>query len=376
MTHHGHGTRASRRNNGNIVADFTFTQIERNAAAEVLDGDFENQPPDDEAVQAWQEFTQQDPAFADFFADNCNSSSSDKDDEDDDDNEEQEEQEEQQDFQHHQPSSLTQDAASSLLGLFQHGAPSPPQLPAVAPQRPLMVNPYGQSNQRSTVTPPSLPIGGPPSIAALLAGLNPKDLLNQTALSESELAFANGSRRGKNQKKYSDSQDSVERRFFDTLIEYGSNVLAIEPLLRKVTMDYGQGPVEDYAFYQVLQGEKTTDKHKLLAFAMMLPAMKWTCLSGKRKGEPLEPNSFDKTIQKLFYVFDKKGIQYHYKKDFNEPGGFHGLVLDRWNAIRKDDPKFGTHRNKSVMVNNYLELIVEAIRAGKLQPYDSLFICS
>jgi len=267
-------------------------------------------------------------------------------------------------------------------------APAQQHCHAPPAPRPLLVNPYAtredSSCQTSTaITPPppyaTRQTAQPPlsnnsstldDIFLSLDNTNAKTLLQQSAgLSAEELLFATNSKRGKNQKSYQDSQESVGRRFFDTLELYGGNVL--KPLLRKVTLDFGQGPVEDYAFYKLLQGDKSPKKHKLLAYAMMLPAMKWTCLSGKRKGEPLEPNSFDKTIQKLFYTFQRKGIKYHYKQDFNEPGGFHGLVIDRWNSIRQQDPKFGTHRNKSVIVNNYLDLIIKALKEGTLQPHNN-----
>jgi hypothetical protein len=368
------------------MADCTFTQIERNAAADVLGEDIENRPPEhlqqhdsddgsDNNILAYEEFTPDDPAMQPFYH-SLNQPSSDE--EEDEEEEETEEQQQQQQHEEYARSSLTQDAAASLLGFMGQQPPMlPPPQPAPAAHH--IPNPYAR---RSTqVTPPNAPGTSAQlpwsanstlaNIASLLENGNAKSLLQQShGLTTEELSFANNSKRGKNQKSYQDSQESIERRFFDTLQEFGVPTLK-NALLRKVTMDYGHGPVDDFSFYKLLSGEKTPQKQKLLGYALMLPALKWTCQKGKRLGEPLEPSSFNKMIQKLFYQFAKKGIQYHYKNDFNEPGGFHGLVIDRWNAIRKTDPHYGTHRNKSTIVNNYLELIVDAIHTGKLQPYSN-----
>ena len=65
--------------------------------------------------------------------------------------------------------------------------------------------------------------------------------------------------------------------------------------------------MEDRAFYKILSGPKTPDKKKKLEACLMLCSMKWTCLSGSRKGNLLEPVTFEKYMQKLGYVWKEKG---------------------------------------------------------------------
>jgi hypothetical protein len=69
--------------------------------------------------------------------------------------------------------------------------------------------------------------------------------------------------------------------------------------------------------------------------------------SGKRKGEALESNALETNLKGLFSLFNDKGIQYDWKKDFNRKvGEFAGIMNHYWEQIRKKDPKFGTKRNQ------------------------------
>jgi len=228
------------------------------------------------------------------------------------------------------PPPSTQDAAHSLLGLFHTAPVDIENLPPVA--------------DRNT----------------LFAG---------SGLAAEELALASNTEPGKNTKNYDESKLSVERQFFDTLMTYGGK--SMEPLLAMVDIDYGNGIIKDYAFYRLLGGDKSPDKTKYLEAALILCAVKWKCIRGANKDKPLQPNSFEKEIQKLFYIFKEKGIQYNYKKDFNSRGGFHGVVIQKWTNIRKNDALFGTNSKKTQPDMKYLDKIVEALRNGTINLDDA-----
>jgi len=285
--------------------NMSFSQVAASAAVE---------PPDIILAEEELEMTQHDPACNQFFHQTESSSEEDSDDEE----------------EREIASSLTQDAASSLLGLFNAAPPPPPT-----------------EQQQENILPP-------------VADRNA--LFAESSLAEEEIALASNTDRGKNTKKYDESKLAVERRFFDTLSTYGGK--SMQPLLAMVDIDYGNGKVQDYSFYQLIGGDKTPDKTKYLEAALILCAVKWKCIRGPNKDKPLQPNSFEKEIQKLFYVFLGKGIQYNYKKDFNSRGGFHGVIIQKWTNIRKTDALFGTNAKKTQPDMQYLDKIVESIRSG------------
>ena len=75
-----------------------------------------------------------------------------------------------------------------------------------------------------------------------------------------------------------------------------------------------------------------------------------------------------KYFQQLFYVFGRKGIQYDWTADFNDRGQFHGIMIDHWKQIRKEDPLFGTNPNRKRVTIDYLDMIISAIKSGELDP--------
>jgi len=331
-----HGTRRS----AGPMGDMSFSQVV--AQASTRGGSSPDSPvlADEEL-----EMTRHDPACRGFF--NPVDSDSEEDDE--------EEAEEQQ----QSSSLLTQEAAASLLGLF--GAPEPPLLP---PEAPLWPNSSLVQQQHAR---PRLPPLYDPT-TAVLPTLDRASLLQGSALNDEELAFIDGTANGKNKKKYEETKLSLERRFIQTVKDFGGSRMA--PYLVKEWMDHGNGPVQDYALYRLCGGDKTPTKKQVLEYCLILCAMKWQCESGTNKGKPLQPCSFNTMMKQLSYVWKDKGIEFNFAKDFNHAGGFHGVLIKRWNEIRKADPLYGTHPNKSKADMQYTKKLVEAIGNGTIDLND------
>jgi hypothetical protein len=68
----------------------------------------------------------------------------------------------------------------------------------------------------------------------------------------------------------------------------------------------------------------------------------------------------------LSYVFRRKGILYQFDEDFNSRGEFHGVAIDHWHKIRKDDPTFGTGVNVAKFIQDYDKHMHRVISEGKL----------
>jgi hypothetical protein len=278
-------------------------------------------------------------------------SSSDSSSEDDDEDEE--------DELSQQPLQYTQGTRQLAQDLVDFGRMNP--VPAAAPppqDRPLYqpINPLGQMQP-----PPDCPIDNDDPLSGFI---DFSSIIDDLGLTEEEKCQLKAVDRGKNTKAYSNTKLSIENRFFRTLLDYGGHRL--QAFLQKETMDHGSGPIGDYAFYRLLRGEKTPQKKKVLNAMLCLCGMKWYCLAGKDKGKRLQPNSFDKMMQLLSYIWKKKGILYNYKIDFNNKGEFHGVCINLWNEERKLDGSFGTNKNKARVDMSYVRKIVEALQNGTL----------
>jgi hypothetical protein len=204
-------------------------------------------------------------------------------------------------------------------------------------------------------------------LAAKIAASLKADGLDNLEDDESDLI--NNCKRGKNEKKYSQRQLSLEKKWFNTIEEYGGKTLA--PLLQIVPMNHDNGASEDYAFYNIVGGEKTHNKHSIMNSCLMLMTVKWKVEAGKDAGNPLQPSSFAQYMKVLFYLFSDKGIQYKHDKDFNRIGEFHGVLIDKWNAIREKDPSYGIGKNKARVDPDFVNMFIKAIKDGVLKPYEN-----
>jgi len=203
--------------------------------------------------------------------------------------------------------------------------------------------------------------------------------LTGTGLTEEEIQFVDNVDEGKNKKQYDDSQLRYEKRFFQTVAEFGGDILA--PLSKDQVAnphDTQEHNRLDHSFYSVCGGDKTADKHAIMNKCFILCGMKWQCLSGKNKGKTIQPNSFCKMMQCLTYLFNRKGVKYLFNEDFNSKGDFHGVMKVIWREVRKKDPTFGTGANRARVDKSLVRKFIQAVRDKRLRPYEEpehLLIC-
>ena len=173
---------------------------------------------------------------------------------------------------------------------------------------------------------------------------------------------------GKRTKKTEAKIANLIKRWFTTIKDHGGDILS--SLLVVVASDSTGGRTNDYAFFNILGGEKTYEKTIILNKCCILCGMKWLCLTGKNKGTPLAPISFTKYMSTVFNEFRcKNGLLYDFRNDFNDKGQFHGVMIVNWNKIRQKDPKFGTKQHQAQFDWEADSKIREAIKDGRLKPY-------
>jgi hypothetical protein len=171
--------------------------------------------------------------------------------------------------------------------------------------------------------------------------------------------------RGCNEAKYESRKESLEKKFFDTIKEYGGTNLAY--LLEIVPTVHSGGRRHDHQFYNLCGGEPHDDKKFILNKCLILCALKWTIKQGDKKGVPLQPNTFETYMKTLFMILRDKGIRYRFEKDFNGKGEFHGVVIQQvWEKARKNDPTFGCKPNEAQFMENADRKVVEAMMSGKI----------
>ena len=195
--------------------------------------------------------------------------------------------------------------------------------------------------------------------------------LSGTGLAVDEVKFVDECDEGKNKKEYDNAQLRYEKRFFQTLAEFGGDILA--PLAnKKVVNPYNLSEHNsiDHSLYAACGGEKSPDKHEIMNKCFILCGMKWQCLSGSNKGKAIQPISFCKMMQQLACLFNRKGIQCVFNEDFNKKGDFHGVMKKTWADIRKKDPSFGTGSKRARVEKTLVRKFIQAIRDGTLKPYD------
>jgi hypothetical protein len=173
---------------------------------------------------------------------------------------------------------------------------------------------------------------------------------------------------GKRTQKHEGKIGNLIKRWFQTIADHGGDIL--KSLLVQVPANYNNGRTRDYAFFNILGGEKDYEKTLILNKCCILCGMKWLCLSGPNKGQALSPISFTKYMSIIFNEFRvKRDMAYDFKKDFNDKGQFHGVMITNWNKIRQNDPKFGTKQHQAQFDWEADSKIREAIKKGDLKPY-------
>ena len=173
---------------------------------------------------------------------------------------------------------------------------------------------------------------------------------------------------GKVTEKHAKKIQSRCARWFSTLEEHGGTLL--KELLIVEPANYAQGRVNGYCFFNMVGGSCDTFKHTILNHCLVLCGMKWLCLSGANKGKPLLPKSFCRYMGLIFAEFRKKGFEYDFRRDFDEKGDFHGVMIKRWETIRKQDPTYGVPKPHSDIDWELDRKVREAVNDGRLKPWD------
>ena len=147
---------------------------------------------------------------------------------------------------------------------------------------------------------PSTPV---PSESAPLPLPNPVDLTTDlhaivikikkreesSALTESEQKLIDASSR--HERGYGASTCRIGNRFFETLDECGTDSLKL------LLVRHDDGLKSERLFYIKLRGERSQAKQVILNECLTYCAIKWTCRSGRRKGEILESSSFEQNMR-------------------------------------------------------------------------------
>lgn len=192
-------------------------------------------------------------------------------------------------------------------------------------------------------------------------------------LTSEEKAHVDGCKSGKNSPKHINNQCTLERRFFDTLKDFGGPALQSLCIWQKQIYKPGQEE-HDRSFCNVVGGTKHAIKKVILDRCFTLIGHKWKKLHPPSEvGEECEPSSFAKMTQQLGLKFKAKGIEHDWKKDFNDRGQFHGQMKEKWKRMRKSDPKIGTRRRKAKFDVDMDIKVRLAIRNGILRPFEDPF---
>ena len=207
------------------------------------------------------------------------------------------------------------------------------------------------------------------SLAFQVAKHMEEDGLEHADLSAKDQRLVQNCKSGGNSSEYMAAQVRQETHFFKTLREFGGP--GVSHLLEQVVCWYDPTGSTDYAFFNIVGGPKDPCKKAIINKCLVLCALKWK----KDDGKPLQPNTFSKYMQQLFYVFHRKGIRYDFKSDFDHAGGFQGIIQDKWKEIRKTDTTFGVNPNRKRVDSCYLKLLRKALEDKVVNPYEDPLDC-
>jgi len=136
--------------------------------------------------------------------------------------------------------------------------------------------------------------------------------------------------------RYKKSKAGIEKRFFDTIDQFGG--IEMKPLLEIVEVK----KIHERRFYVVLRGRRNEHKRIILSKCLLLCALKWRNQSKKDFGKQLQPETWATMLRTLFSIFKAKGILFKHTRDFNNDGEFHAVLKKQWENAIEDDDTFGT----------------------------------
>jgi len=168
-------------------------------------------------------------------------------------------------------------------------------------------------------------------------------------------------KRGKNETDCCRKIRNTTKRVFKTTHDFGGGPI-LQPLLEMVPANYAGGRVKDCRFYNVLGREKNHLKHKILNQSFALLVNKWHCLSGEQNRLIFQTNVFNFYMKLASCDFDKKGMLYDHKKDFNDEGQFHGAAITLWEEQQKKEPKFGCRSGANRAPDDFIAGVCTALK--------------
>jgi hypothetical protein len=125
-----------------------------------------------------------------------------------------------------------------------------------------------------------------------------------------------------NRKKYNKSKEGVEKRFFETIEQYGN-----AELKKLLTMKVLSGMLPKCQFYTILCSLRTEQKCIILGKCLLICVLKWRNLTRKDYGKPLQPSTWDTNLKILFAKFHMEGIEFKHMKHFIKDGQFHTALI-------------------------------------------------
>ncbi|MFY7882254.1 MAG: hypothetical protein ACOVR6_08160 [Fimbriimonas sp.] len=136
--------------------------------------------------------------------------------------------------------------------------------------------------------------------------------------------------------RYGKSKEGIEKRFFDTIEQYGGDDLKklVEVTVRK--------QIPERRFYVVLRGRRNEHKRIILSKCLLLIAIKWRNMSKRDFGKHYQPDTWSTMLRTLFAIFRAKGITFKHTRDFNGNGEFHAVLKRQWENEVNKDPQFAT----------------------------------
>jgi len=194
--------------------------------------------------------------------------------------------------------------------------------------------------------------------------------ISELKLSEEQRALINDCNRGSISAESIRSKARLKKRVEETIRQHGSEDMVRLLIGKKVPVKYNGMRVGeeflDYPMYNILHGEKTPQKKTILNKVLTLCAVTWKNEAGpvNKRGAPHEPVTFEKYMKDVFSQYRDMGIRYEFKKDFNEKGEFHGVLIDLWNKWKKDHDKFATGDQQAHIDSGAHEMLLEKIQDG------------
>ena len=166
-------------------------------------------------------------------------------------------------------------------------------------------------------------------------------------------------------KKHTQSKNSDEQQFFDTVVNCTKDADIIKYCTEYVPMDEDGLRPNDRLFYKELGGPKSLVKKQVLNAMMNVYVLNLK----QKNGNEYQPSSWGTKLNRLLKVFKDKGLADWKVEEFGGKGEWYAMLCDRWEKILEEDNTFA--RKKVAETDPDADLkVMNALREGKLKPYE------